>query len=749
MLMPSGRSFLFIFISRGHMRRLITLPLLLLAFTTTVNQALPAQPANKRLSLDDIVNAYGKLVVPGASRMGWRPASDDVSYVRRTAQGKEAAEGLYVYNTKSRSERLLMSRVPGKPGPNLMSYQWSPNGNAILLTGDHDLWLFDLKSGKLTRLTNDSDDEEDPTFSPQGDHIAFVKHNNIYVLDLKSCHAQALTQDGGPDVLNGKMDWVYQEEIANRTTGRSYAWSPDGTRIAYLQLDDRPVPRYPITDYLQVHVGLSWQRFPQSGDPNPIATFHVVNTDGQPAHAASIPLPSEAEYVDPAFTWTPDSQEIAVATLNRHQTRLSLHLWNPKTGQDRALLTETDPYWINSLETPQFIAGGKEFLWLSERDGWLHLYRYSSDGRMMNPLGAGNWMIDIPIFQNVATVQVDEKQGWVYFISTKKDVRERHIYRVHLDGSGLTRITERAGVHGMNLSPDGQYILDSFSNVDTPPQTILLAADGTPIKTLTQMTSHLHEYSLSATQFLKIKAHDGATLYARMVKPVSFDPHKKYPVVVDVYGGPHVQLIEDRFGVTSWLDQYLAERGYLIWSLDNRGSWGRGHAWETPIFENMGHHELEDQLAGVDYLKSLPYVDSSRIGIFGWSYGGYMTLYSLTHAPGVFKCGIAGAPVTDWKFYDSIYTERYMRTPQENPQGYKTSSPLEAASQLRAKLFLIHGTSDDNVHMQNSMQFDEALITAGIPFDLYIQPGEKHGFSSKVSRAYLEKRLALFIKSNL
>ena len=721
---------------------------LILVWTLGV-EILPAQTTKRQLTVQDIVNAYGKLIVPGASHMAWRPGSDDVTYVKLSGSGKTATEGLYEYGARTRAEHLLLSASPQKPGPSLESYQWSPRGDSILFSGDNDLWLLDINSRKVTRLTNDSDPEEDPTFSPQGGRIAFVKHNNIYVLDLKTGHARAVTEDGTPDVLNGKMDWVYQEEIANRTTGRSYEWCPDGTKIAYVQLDDRPVPRYPITDYLRVHVELDWQRFPQAGDPNPVASFHVVNVDGPAPRSVTFPLPSAAEYVDPAFTWSPDSKRVAFLSLNRHQTHLVLHFWNPQDGNDRVLLTETDPYWINSLEPPQFISGGKGFLWLSERDGWLHLYRYSSDGHLLNELGSGQWMIDIPIFQNVRTVQVDEKQGWVYFISTAKDVRERHIYRIRLDGTGLTRITREDGMHSLDLSPDGGYILDNFSSVDTSPQTLLLKSDGALVTTLAKTISYLDQYNLSPTEFLTITAHDGARLYARMVKPVNFNPQKKYPVLVDVYGGPHVQIIQNRFGETSLLDEFLAERGYIIWSLDNRGSWGRGHAWETPIFENMGQHELDDQLAGVDYLKSLAYVDASRIGIFGWSYGGYMTLYSLTHAPGVFKCGIAGAPVTDWKFYDSIYTERYMRTPQENPAGYKTSSPLEAAGHLRAKLLLIHGTSDDNVHMQNSMQFDEALIKAGMPFDLYIQPGERHGFGKKDSRLYLEKRLAQFIQANL
>jgi dipeptidyl-peptidase-4 len=296
-------------------------------------------------------------------------------------------------------------------------------------------------------------------------------------------------------------------------------------------------------------------------------------------------------------------------------------------------------------------------------------------------------------------------------------------------------------VHELNLSPDGQFLLDNLSSLHDPPETLLLKADGSLLETLSKETPHLDDYALGRTELVEVKAADGATLYARLVKPPDFDTAKKYPVIIEVYGGPHAQLVQNLWGVTSLSDHLFAQQGFILWSLDNRGAWGRGHVWESRVFKDLGHYELEDQLAGVAYLKSLPYVDPLRIGITGWSYGGYMTLYALTHAPDVFKCGAAGGPVTDWKFYDSIYTE--------NPDGYKTSSPLEAADKLKAKLLLIQGTDDDNVHMQNTLNFVEALVKARTPFDLYLQPGEKHGFAGEAARFYLTQRLLEFFKRNL
>ena len=320
---------------------------------------------------------------------------------------------------------------------------------------------------------------------------------------------------------------------------------------------------------------------------------------------------------------------------------------------------------------------------------------------------------------------------------------------MNLDGNQMERLTREAGTHTLNLSPQGDYLVDVLSTKDAPPTTRLLSCSGQVDAVVDEPENHLHEYALSSPEFVNIRARDGTPLYAALLKPPGFDPGRKYPVIVNVYGGPHVQLIQNHWGLFSWLDRFLAQEGFVIWSLDNRGSWGRGHAFESVVYMDMGRHELEDQLAGVDYLKKLPYVDVSRIGIWGWSYGGYMTLYSLTHTTGVFKCGVAGAPVTDWKFYDSIYTERYMRTPGENPDGYKRASPLEAATGLNAKLLLIHGTSDDNVHMQNTINFLDALIGAGKPYELHLQPAQQHGFRAEAAQTYVNQRIVGFFKENL
>ena len=695
--------------------------------------------AAKRQLTPELVTQGDQVVAPSVSRIMWRPGHEEVSYVR-----DDASYGLWLYDVATGQARQL--NIPSGVGPD--TYQWSPDGDKILLQGGNDLWVLNVQTGETRRLTHDSQNEEEPTFSPAGDRVAFVKQNNIFTISLKTGETTQLTNDGTALVLNGVLDWVYKEELADRATGRSYEWSPNEKKIAYLQLDDSPVPQYPLLNFLSPHVRVNLQRFPQSGDPNPKATFHVVSVDGGSKPWVSKGSSEQVEYFAPRFSWTPDSKSICFLTLNRDQTEEVAHLWNVDSGASRTLLSEHDKYWINSLSPPHFLAGGR-FLWVSERDGWMHLYLYNLDGKLQKKLTSGDWMLDRPLFSDVPMFQVAGDSRWVYFLSTETDPRQRQIYRVRLDGTGLEKISRQPGTHTFYLSPDGRYFVDKFSDYRTPPVTRLYKPDGEEVATLDKPANYLDEYQLGATEFVTVKAPDGTKLYARLVKPPDFDPHKKYPVIVKVYGGTEIQMVTDSWGVTSLEDQLFAERGYVLWMLDNRGSWGRGHAFETPIFEHMGSQELKDQLAGVDYLKSLPYVDASRMGIRGWSYGGYMTLYTLTHAPNVFKCGAAGGPVTDWKFYDSIYTERYMRTPDANPDGYRESSPLEAAGNLTANLLLMHGVDDDNVHLQNTINFIAALVRDRKQYQLYLQPGEKHGFSAYSARLYLLKRLLKFFDQNL
>ncbi len=723
------------------MKRLITI---LFAGSLLLAAAMPARAGGKRLSVA-LVSQGGAVVAPVIRDVQWRPKADEFSYLR-PARGN-APEGLYLYDVAKRSATLLLSSQGTGAAVTLASYQWSPDGRRLLFEGGTDLWLYDVASGRLRRLTTSKEREENASFSPTGGWIAFVREHDLYALNLADDSVKRLTTDGSSTVLNGQLDWVYKEELAFRATGRAYEWSPDGTRIAYLRLDDAPVPLYPITHYLHTHVTLEEERFPQAGDPNPVPSFHAVQVTGG-TQSWTFALPAGTEYIGPSFTWSQDSQTVALLTLNRHQDREEVHGWQPSTGQDRVLVRETDPYWINSLAPPHFLKDGS-FLWLSERDGWLHLYLYDAQGKLLKKLTSGDWMIDHPEFSDVPMFQVDEPGGWVYFTSTSPDPRQRQIDRVSLEGGELQRLTRLAGYHSLNLAPSGRFILDTYSNITTPPEVRLLDAQGKVLATVDKPVNHLGEYALGKTEFVNLKAADGATLYARLLKPADFNPAKKYPVIVYVYGGPHAQMVRDRWGTTPLLDQLFAQHGFLVWTLDNHGSWGRGHAFESVIFKHLGEHELADQLVGIKYLKSLPYVDASRIGIRGWSYGGFMTLYSLTHAPAVFKCGAAGGPVTDWKFYDTIYTERYMRTPEENPQGYQASSLLPVAGRLRAKLLLIHGAIDDNVHMQNTMNFIQKLVEAGRPFQLYIQPGQRHGFRGDTITTYLNQQLLDFFEQNL
>jgi dipeptidyl-peptidase-4 len=733
----------------GIMKRLsVLLALLFLAAS-----AVDAQEAKKPLTIELVTRPQG-LVEPGLARLEWRPGRQEISYLKRQGFGRGAGGTIYLYDIASGKERVLLGPPSGKTEgerPDLASYQWAPDGNTLLIQGEKEIWLYNPATRRMKSLVKETAPIEDVTFSPTGDRVAFVEQNNLFALDLTTGLCGKLTNDVSENVMNGKFDWVYEEELSNRATGRAYEWSPDGKKIAYLRLDDAPVPQYPLTHYLADHVSLTEERFPQSGDPNPVPSFHVVSMEGREPQTwtSSVSKSDRVEYFGPMFSWTPDSKAVAFLTLDRPQDELTVHLWDVAAGADRLLLTEKDACWINSLDPPRFLADNQRFLWLSERDGWLHLYLYGNDGKLQRQLTSGKWMIDRPAFSNTPIIAVDEKGGWVYFATTTPDPRERHLCRVRLEGGGLQPLAPQPGVHELDLSPDGQFLLDQFSSLNDPPETRLLKADGSPVATLNKQTSHLNEYALGKTEMVEVKAADGTTLYARLVKPPDFDPAKKYPVIIEVYGGPRIQLVQNRWGLTSVRDHFLTEQGYILWSLDNRGSWGRGHAFESKVFKNLGYYELEDQLSGVAYLKSLPYVDPARIGITGWSYGGFMTLYALTHAPDVFKCGAAGGSVTAWMFYDSIYTERYMRTPKENPDGYKIASPLEAADKLKAKVLLMHGTDDDNVHMQNTLNFVQGLVKARTPFELYIQPGEKHGFASETARFYLTQRMLEFFKQNL
>jgi dipeptidyl-peptidase-4 len=716
--------------------------------------SLPAAAAAERrkLAIEDL-NAEPPIAGRLATRVAWVGRGEHFSWLVPGRTDGESRAELWIEETATGARRRVAGStlvLPDEPGAekkdtprtaSLPGSVWSPDGRRLLVAGAGDLWLYDLAATRLARLTRSPEAEEElPSFSPDGKRVAFVRKNDLWSLDLASGRETRLTRDGSDVVFNGKLDWVYEEELAGRDA-RGYEWSPDGRSLAYLRLDDAPVLPAPIVDFLPAPPKVAWQRYPKSGGDNPKASFHVVAVDAVERAAVR---PDDDSYVVPGFSWTPDSAAVSFRILNRAQNREDVRLLSFGAGgaSARTLFVEEDRHWVNVFEPPRFLRDGR-YLWKTERSGFAHLAVGRTSGGDPRPITQGRWIVD-------KVAGVDEARGVVYFTATEENVRRRPIYRVALDGTGFAKVSATSGgQHVPELSPDGRHILDTYSSVAEPPVVSLLDSSAKPIRVVHRPEGRLDEFELGVDEEVSVSADDGARLEARLVKPRDFDPARKYPVIVFVYGGPHSQVVRDAWGATSLLDHLLASRGFLVWSLDNRGAFGRGHGWETPIFHDMGRRELADQLAGIRHLKTLPFVDGSRIGIWGWSYGGYLTLYAMTRAPSVWRCGVAGAPVTHWKFYDTIYTERYMGTPRENPHGYESSAPLAKAGDLAAPLLLIHGGADDNVHIQNTVAFVDALVAAGRPYELQLQPRQKHGFRGKGSLDFRNQAIVRFFERHL
>lgn len=611
----------------------------------------------------------------------------------------------------------------------------APDRNSILFDHEHDLYHIAVDGSKGVRLTNDAAEETDARFSPDGKRVAFVRDYDLHVVDVEAPAPRALTEGGSTDLRRGRADWVYFEEIFDRSWS-AYWWSPDSRRIAFMEFDDAQVPTLTMLHDEESPRQVEVNRYPRSGESNPKVRLGVVAAEGGPVQWADLSgYSADASLISGVF-WKPDSSAVLACVQDRVQTWLDLLNVPADGAKPNVLFRDKTKAWIASPKEPNFLADGS-FLWLSERDGWPHLYHYAADGAEKGRLTEGEWEVrDIK--------HVDAQTGEVAFLAAKDAPMATQLYRVK-PGGPVERITSGVGSYQANASPDGKLFVASWSDLDTPTRATLLAADGSLVRTVDSNPVHrIKEHRFGPRDRVQIPTRDGFILEGEVILPPDLDPAVKHPVWFTTYGGPHTPVITDTWAGGRIWDQALASEGFIVFRVDPRPASGKGAVSAWTGYKKLGLQELEDIKDAIGWLKQRPYVDGDRIGMTGHSYGGYMTAFAMTHSD-LFACGIAGAPVTDWHDYDSIYTERLMGLPQDNPDGYKGSSVVEAAKDLHGKLLIVHGAVDDNVSVRNTMRLVHALQAANKDFELMIYPGSRHGIYSP----HYSKLMIDFIRRNL
>ena len=712
--------------------------------------------AQQQLTIDDIFDPARRVDFDGSPPrdLEWL---DDQHYLQPVAQSDRSSSPLLKVDALSgQSEPFLdvgemeaaISDVPGISAQEASRLArrrtrlMNEERTAIIFDFADDLYHYDLGDSRVSRLTVSPEPEEEVSFSPDGQLVAFVRANDLYVVDVDHRREYALTTDGDSAIRNGQLDWVYQEEIYGRGNFRGYWWSPDSTRIAFLQLDDSQVPDFTIVDHIEYHPDVEVWDYPKAGDDNPGVRLGIVRSAGGSSTWVDLDRYAPSQPLIVNVGWTPDSQRVVFQVQNREQTWLDLDVADVGSGRATRLLRETTEAWVNVNGPPRWLEDGS-FLWLSERSGWKHLYHYGADGTLLMQVTDGGWEVR-------QLHGVDEETGWVYWSGTERSHIGSDVYRVQLDGSNLTRLSETTGTHRATFNPGFTHYIDTWSDLTTPPQVRLHVAHGMEVRVIdANEPTVLEGYRLATPEFLQVSNRDGFAMEAMMIKPPDFDPARRYPVYQHVYGGPHVQRVRnDWSGSTFMFWQLLAQRGVIVWVLDNSTASGKGVVSTWPVYKNFGELELRDIEDGIAWLTQQPYIDATRIGIEGWSYGGFMVSYALTHSQS-FAMGIAGGSVTDWRDYDTIYTERYMLMPQNNPEGYQQSAPRFAAADLHGALLLVHGTMDENVHMQNTLQFAHELQKAGKSFEMMLYPKSRHRLGGRDLEQHRHRMMLEFVMKHL
>jgi len=724
------------------------------AFLLLLCAGLSAQDASK-LSLESLYHPTKKvtyLEMP-ATRLQWLKDGDLLETRMDRAKGSVALlrvnpatfESQPLMDADKVLEALKAAGADEKAAKTALgraSFTWNPDRSAFLADVAEDLYLVDLKLFSAKRLTHAPGSEDEASFSPDGARVAFLRGNDLYVVTTADAKESRLTTGGDENRFNGRLDWVYQEEIYGRGNYKGYWWAPDSRRLAYLSLDETKVPTFTLVDDRSQPQKLLQARYPKAGDPNPVATLGVVDLEGRTTWMKN-PY-DDPEMLVVGVAWDPKGRLLANLT-NRVQTWLELRRFEGETS--KAVIREAGPAWqeTHGRPMPVFLKDGS-YLWESDRTGFHHLFRYGADDQLLGAVTAGDW--DVKAFHGV-----DEKNGKVYFSGSYRNPIGQDAFRVDLKGktpnANLARLTTEPGSHSVRFNPSFTAFLDTWSSRDVLPRQELCDATGKVSRVVDgKVTDAFKALKLGTVKYQQVKTRDGFPMETMLVLPPDFDPAKKYPVFQHIYGGPGAPQVRDAFGRDLLWYHFLAQQGYLVWVCDNRSASGKGLGSAFGVWHNLGAQELQDQLDGLDWLKAQGWADMNRVAIEGWSYGGYMAALALTQAK-AWKLGLVGAPVTDYRLYDSVYTERYMGLPKDNAKGYDAGSVLKSAKDLSGKMLLMHGTVDDNVHPQNTIQFIDALQKANKSYELQLYPGSDHSPRAPQHTWSLRNAMWDFLKRNL
>jgi dipeptidyl-peptidase 4 len=671
-----------------------------------------------------------------------------------TALDEDLNINVYDYETGT-LKNTLMNGADFKSAINndkitIRDYKFSDEETKILISTDiqriyrtsfvANYYVWDINKKQLTKITKDSKAQL-AEFSPDGSKVFYISDNNIFLYDLSGNYVKQITIDGKKNfIINGTSDWVYEEELG---LSKAYSWSPDSRKIAFMKFDESKVKEMNLTFYGDLYPNESTYKYPKAGEDNSLVTVWVYDLND--SKTTKVDVGSNTDQYIARIKFTNEANTLSVFRLNRLQNKLDIMYADASTGKSNIVFSEENKYYISESYDLTFLKDGR-FLRVSDRDGYAHIFLHDKSGQIKNQITSG--------YTEISELKgVDEENGTVYYTAFSSDGINKNVFSINLNGSNKKQINDKDGFNNATFSSGFKYYVTSFSDANTPGYYELKRKDGSLVKVLNDnqaLTDKMKDYNFTSKDFFKFKTSDEVELNGWVMKPKNFDANKKYPVLMYVYGGPGSQSVTNTFGYFDYVwYQMLCQKGYIVACVDGRGTGSRGTEFEKQIYGRMGKFELNDQIEGAKYFASLPYVDKDRIGIWGWSFGGYMSALCITAGADYFKTAVAVAPVTNFRYYDNIYTERYLGLPKDNPSGYDDNSPITYADKLKGNLLIVHGSSDDNVHFQNTMDFVNALVKANKQFEMQVYPNRNHNISGGNTRYHLFKRITEYILRNL